>query len=224
MILLFDTSTPTGFLLVGQGARVLASASWQAEQSHSQKLIPQARIALEMAGITAAELTGIAVGVGPGSFTGLRVALSTAKGLAIALGLPIVAIPSLELFAAGIEVDTATIAATSDAFRGELYLGIYEKSGPVLSLVGEIRSVAPERAIEMIQAVGKPVLLTGTGYRRYQALFDAAFPQPHGEGDAQWAGRLHLVEHYVQEGRVIDPSAVLPFYVREAEAVEKLKK
>lgn len=237
VILLFDTSTPTGFLLVGGGARVLASATWQAEQSHSQKLIPQVRIALEMAGITESSLTHIAVGAGPGSFTGLRVALATAKGLAISLGLPIVAIPSLELFAAGVDVETGTIASTSDAFRGELYLGIYEKSGPALSLVGEIRSVTPERAIESIKELGKPAVMTGTGYQRYQPLFDAAFlPLPlgegrlsagilaEGEGEAHLTGLLHLAEHYVQEGRITDPAAVLPFYVREAEAVEKLKK
>lgn len=229
MILLFDTSTPKGLLLVGSDDHVLSSASWIAEQSHSQKLIPETRVALEMAGISAADVTHIAVGVGPGSFTGLRVAISTAKGLGISLGVPIVAIPSLKLFAAGSGVESGTIASTSDAFRGELYLGIYEKSGPTLSRVGEIRSLSPDRAIESIQALGKPVTLTGTGYRRYQSTFDSAFPplqlgEGRGEGEVHLLGLLHLAEHYIQEGRVTDPADVMPFYVREAEAVEKQKK
>lgn len=223
MILLFDTSTPAGLLLVGYRGQVLSSATWTAEQSHSQKLAPQIQIALEMAGITTSDVTHVAVGIGPGSFTGLRVALATAKGLGIALGVPLVALPSLVLFAAGRTAGEGNIAATSDAFRGELYLGIYEASGAELSLVGEIRSLTPERAIDAIRALGRPVTLTGTGYQRYQGLFDTAFP-PSPPQEFAWAGLLRLAEHAIQEGRISTPAEVLPLYVREAEAVEKQKR
>lgn len=229
VILLFDTSTPKGLLLVGGNGRVFSSATWVAEQSHSQKLIPQTRIALEMAGISASDLTHIAVGAGPGSFTGLRVALATAKGLAISLGLPLVAVPSLEFFASEVALESGVVASTCDAFRGELYLGIYKKSGATLSLLNEICSVTPEMAIEKIRAMGTQVVLTGTGYKRYQTLFDAAFA-PHslkneqGEGAVYFEGMLLLAEHHIHEGRITDPADVLPFYVREAEAVEKLNK
>lgn len=175
-----------------------------------------------MAGITSSDVTHVAVGVGPGSFTGLRVALSTAKGLGIALGVPLVAIPSLALFAAGCGAGDGVIAATCDAFRGELYLGVYETSGAALSLLGEIRSQTPERAIDAIRALGRPVTLTGTGYHRYQSLFDAAFPQPPAH-PFSWAGPLRLAEQAIQEGRISTPADVLPLYVREAEAVEKQK-
>ncbi len=222
MILLFDTSTPTGLLLVGDSGCVLASSTWSAEQSHSQKLPPQIRLALETTGITFADLTHIAVGVGPGSFTGLRVALATAKGLGIALKLPIVAIPSLEFFAAGIAIEDVCIASTTDAFRGEIYLGIYEKRGAALSTIGEVCSLRPGCAIEAIRAIGKPVVVTGTGYRRYPSLFDAVFP-PHATEGPRFPGILRLAEHHVLQGRIIDPAAVLPYYVREAEAVEKKK-
>lgn len=227
MILLFDTSTPTGLLLVGDNGRVLASATWLAEQSHSQKLPPKIQIALEMAGIPSSHLTHIAVGTGPGSFTGLRVAMATAKGLAISLGLPVVAIPSLELFAAGSGVEEGVIASTSDAFRGEIYLGIYERNGAALSLVGGVRSLTPECTVESIKSLGKPAVMTGTGYRRYQALFDSAIPPPSvrpavSNGGFHLVGLLHLAEQYVRKGRITDPAEVLPFYVREAEAVEKM--
>lgn len=229
MILLFDSSTPTGMLVLGKQGRVLSSATWTTEQSHSQKLQPQIDAALKHAGVAFSQLTHIAVGIGPGSFTGLRVALATAKGLGVALDIPIVAIPSLELFAAGCSAGTDYIMSTTDAFRGEVYVGIYDRV--TLKPVSEIRSMTPTLAIETIRNLQKSVTLIGTGYTRYKTQFDTAgvkyslftFTEaiPSKVKNQYLTPLLKLVETYISKGHSSNPADIQPYYVRDAEAVEK---
>lgn len=228
MILLFDTSTPTGYLALGNERQVVASAIWQAEQSHSSQLPPHIQAALKEAGLTAADLTHIAVGIGPGSFTGLRVALATAKGLGIALGIPIIAVASLKLFAAACRATTPQIVATTDAFRGELYLGIYEQSvgeGTARSFKQnqEIHSMTPADAITSLRHLTDPFTITGTGFARYESQFTNELgPIPFVPlTNPDFAGMLGVAAEHVQEKRFADPAAILPYYVRHAEAVEK---
>ncbi len=228
MILLFDTSTPTGYLALGDEKRVLATATWQAEQSHSRELPPQTNTALASAGMSIKDLTHLCVGIGPGSFTGLRVALATAKGLGIATGIPIIAIPSLTIFAAFSQTTTPYIVSTTDAFRGELYVGIFQHTaGPrPYHLVGEILSMPPTRAIEIIRNLDAPFTAIGTGMTRYATEFKNAlgdFPitsltTPY------FAGALQLAATYARDNRYQDPAVIQPFYVRQAEAVEKRRK
>lgn len=231
MILLFDTSTPTGYLALGDSSRVLAHAMWQAEQSHSRQLPPQIQSALAHGGITAAELTHIAVGIGPGSFTGLRVALATAKGLAISLNIPIVTLTSLKLFAAACRATTPQVVATTDAFRGELYIGIYEQTvgeGSTRSFKQkqDVLSMTPDAAIEILRQLRDPFTVTGSGFARYESQFTNALgPIPYVPlAEPDFAGMLTVASKHVQENRFADPAAILPYYVRQAEAVEKQRK
>lgn len=245
MILLFDTSTPTGLLVLGKQGRVLSSATWVVvsasrlqpfphppsiagspvsvtEKSHSQKLQPQIELALRQAGITLSQLTHIAVGIGPGSFTGLRVALATAKGLGVALGIPMVAIPSLALFAAGCVTDADTIISTTDAFRNEIYVATYQRE---LS-PAETKSMTPSHAIEQIQKIHGPLTLIGSGYLRYKAQFDEALQgrQVSPTSELHFPGMLALAERYIRQGDLSNPASLQPYYVRDAEAVEKRRK
>lgn len=230
MILLFDTSTPMGYLALGDASRVLAQATWQAEQSHSRQLPPQIQLALAHAGIAAADLSHIAVGIGPGSFTGLRVALATAKGMAISLNIPIVTLTSLKLFAAACRATTPQIVATTDAFRGELYVGIYEQAvgkGSARSFKQnqEILSMTPDAAIEALRLMRDSFTVTGSGFARYESQFTNVLgPIPYVPlTEPDFAGMLAVAAEHVQENRFADPSAILPYYVRHAEAVEKKK-
>ena len=231
MILLFDTSTPTGYLALGDGTRVLAQATWQAEQSHSRQLPPHIQAALAQTAVTTADLTHIAVGIGPGSFTGLRVALATAKGLAVTLNIPIVAVTSLKLFAAACRATTPQIVATTDAFRGELYMGIYEQvtgEGTVRSFKQnqEVLSMTPDNAIETIRQLSDPFTVTGSGFARYASQFTNALgPMPFVPlTDPDFAGMLGVAIEHIKEARFADPAAILPYYVRHAEAIEKQRK
>ena len=103
LYLAFDTSTPLGSVAVAAGADVLGRRELRRPAGHSSGLIPRIHEALEEGGVEPAELSGIVVGSGPGSFTGTRVAAATAKGLAHALEIPLWAFSSLEAGAAALD-------------------------------------------------------------------------------------------------------------------------
>ena len=103
MYLAFDTSTPLGSVCLGVGARVVAGKPLRGQGSHSSDLVPAIDAVLREAGADPSELSGLVVGAGPGSFTGVRVAAATAKGLAHALDVPLWAVSSLEVGAAAVD-------------------------------------------------------------------------------------------------------------------------
>ena len=107
LYLALDTSTSHGSVCVGVGNRVVAGRAIGGQGSHSSDLIPTIGGVLEEAGVDLSELDGLVVGAGPGSFTGVRVAAATAKGLAHALGIPLWAVSSLEAGAAAVDIDQA---------------------------------------------------------------------------------------------------------------------
>jgi tRNA threonylcarbamoyladenosine biosynthesis protein TsaB len=117
MYLAMDTSTSVGSVCVGVGSRVVAQRMIHGQGSHSADLIPTIGGVLTEAGADLSELAGLVVGAGPGSFTGVRVAAATAKGLAHALDIPLWAVSSLEAGAAAVDIDEAELAALSEEER-----------------------------------------------------------------------------------------------------------
>lgn len=116
-LLALDTSGSSGFVAVGEGARVLARARLDRKGQHASRLLPAIHRVLGEAGLEPGDLAGVVVGEGPGSFTGVRVAAATAKGLARGLGVPLWAVSSL---AAGAVADLAVAPSGGDggAVRG----------------------------------------------------------------------------------------------------------
>ncbi|AWB43625.1 tRNA (adenosine(37)-N6)-threonylcarbamoyltransferase complex dimerization subunit type 1 TsaB [Paenibacillus sp. CAA11] len=109
--LVMDTATATLVVAVMERGRVLAEHNMLAERGHAEYLLPACADVLQAAGITRSELTGIAVGVGPGSYTGIRIAVTAAKTLAWSLGLPVAGISSLEALALGAYAKGAGLTA-----------------------------------------------------------------------------------------------------------------
>lgn len=118
MLLAIDTSTHYASVAVHDGQRLLSERTWLANQDHTRTLLPNVQGVLDAAGATLSKLSGLAVALGPGSFNGLRVGLSTVKGFAIALDLPVIGVGTLELVAE--EYDLPVV--TTSAGRGQVYL------------------------------------------------------------------------------------------------------
>lgn len=122
MYLALDTSTPLGSVCVGEGSRVMARGVIRGQASHSSKLIPTIGTVLGEARVGLSDLVGLIVGAGPGSFTGVRVAAATAKGLAHTLGIPLWAVSSLEAGAAAVDVEEAAQIEEEDRARSRYVL------------------------------------------------------------------------------------------------------
>ncbi len=126
MIVAIDSSTDTASLALAQD-KVLAETSWRCGQNHSVELLPRLTRLLEEAKVSLKDTSLVVVAKGPGSFNGLRVGLSTAKGLAFSLDVPIIGISSLETEAYGHAHSGLPVCPVFNAGRGEIAIALYQK-------------------------------------------------------------------------------------------------
>jgi tRNA threonylcarbamoyladenosine biosynthesis protein TsaB len=140
-VLGLDTSTTTASIAVLDGDRVLATATRNTHRRTSDVLVAVDE-ACRTAGVTAHELDAIAVGAGPGSFTGLRIGMATGKGIAFATGRPLWAVSSLAALALEAPGD-GVIVAVLDARKGEFFAGTFDKRGGAVTSLGPERVLAP---------------------------------------------------------------------------------
>ena len=142
LILAFDTAAPVVSVAVHDGARVLGEAAGSGAMAHGELLAPAIADALEQAGVAMADVTDVAVGVGPGPFTGLRVGVVTALTLG-STGMTTHGVCSLDVVAAEVALDTPFIVAT-DARRKEVYWALYDRPPSTLRVQGGTPSVRIE--------------------------------------------------------------------------------
>ena len=160
MILAVDTCLAACSVAILDGDRVLGSRSEPMTRGHQERIAVLAREVAAEAGIKFADLTRIAVTVGPGSFTGLRVGLSFAKGLALALSIPCVGINSLEALAASADA-SGFVAGVLDAKMGQVYLQVFDSGKALMAPDALEVSVAIARLAELHS--GGPATLIGSG-------------------------------------------------------------
>jgi tRNA threonylcarbamoyl adenosine modification protein YeaZ len=138
MLLAIDTSTDTASLALVQDSQVLAELTWRCEQNHSVELLPRLADLLGRSKSNLQSINCIIVAKGPGSFNGLRVGVSTAKGLAFSLGIPIVGISTLEVEAYQHAETNLPICPIFNAGRGEIAAAIYQmKDNEWRQIIGE---------------------------------------------------------------------------------------
>ncbi|GAC1316170.1 MAG: tRNA (adenosine(37)-N6)-threonylcarbamoyltransferase complex dimerization subunit type 1 TsaB [Thermoleophilaceae bacterium] len=179
---------------------------------HSAALLPAIATLLERAGLGFDELSGVAVGCGPGAFTGLRIGIATARALAGSLGLPLHPVSSLAALALGIEAPLSL--AVIDARRGEVFAALYRdgdlRLGPLV-VPGE--ALAPALGSE-----GRQALAAGNGSLRFREALETA-----GVRVAPGDSPMHLVRalnvcRLASAAPAVPPEAVLPNYLRSPDA------
>ncbi len=125
MELAIDTSTETASVVLSLRGKVIAESSWQAGRNHTVELMPRLIQLLSQAGASLKDVGGIIVAKGPGSFSGLRVGMSVAKGLVLALGVPVVGISTLEVEAFPNAGTSLPVCPILDAGRGEIAAALF---------------------------------------------------------------------------------------------------
>jgi len=129
MLLAIDTSTDTASLALLQDGAVLAELTWLCGQNHSTQLLPRLAHLLNQADLSLQSVSGVIVAQGPGSYNGLRVGISTAKGLAFSLGIPLVGVSTLEAEAYQQAERGLPVCPVFNAGRGEIATAMYQKKG-----------------------------------------------------------------------------------------------
>lgn len=221
LILGIETATVQAGCAIGGHEGVLALAQSAKGKRHAESVVPQIQFICDQAKIDLSEISIVAVDIGPGLFTGMRVGIATAKALAHALGVPMIGVPSLDLVAFPVRFTQRLIAATIDARRGELYYAFYRQVPGGIQRLGEHSVGSPDDLASELLAVGEDILLVGDGAHRYLETFDGlskveladvGFSYPSAASLVQLAHARGLREQFSQ------PSEVEPLYLRKPDA------
>jgi tRNA threonylcarbamoyladenosine biosynthesis protein TsaB len=230
-ILAFDTSTPVASLALWEADDCLAEVSGTLGRRHSELLFSMLGHALQLASWDKHDIDMIAVGTGPGSFTGLRVGVATAQGLAYALDTPLTGVCSLDALALGATMPASYIASCLDARKGEVYVGLYAtdvtKGEPLLAgglvPIGPPRLLPPAVFAEELKALQAPIAMVGAGRLVYDSLFEEVLGEQlirplHKGFDNVRASHLAALAAQQPLDPERTPDRVLPLYIRPSEA------
>ena len=222
MILLgLDTSTPLASVALQVGDHIFERA--EKVTTYSERLLVLVDEVLKEAGVSMRDVHGIAVGAGPGSFTGLRIGLSTAKGLCLGTGANLVMISSLEVLAARAR---GRVVGAVDAFRGEIYVGLFDVDDHVRARSPELAAftVKPEALPALLAQHGGVDCFVGDGFVKYPVAIPVGATDTDGGAAVGPRGRelLHLASARFAANQVDDPRIASPSYVR-ASAPEEAK-
>jgi tRNA threonylcarbamoyladenosine biosynthesis protein TsaB len=212
-----DTSTPAASACVLRGDGEAFEMTPQAERlgrppAHATELMPALADVMERAGVGWGELRAIAVGVGPGTFTGLRIGIATARALATAAGVPLRRVSSLAALAAGIEPPLKL--PLIDARRGEVFAALFEGDGELWPPF----TAAPDELVARLREDGFTPVAAGDGSLRFRAMLEEAGIRVESEGsETHVVSALHIC-HLGEKAQDEPPEAVLPEYLREPDA------
>jgi tRNA threonylcarbamoyladenosine biosynthesis protein TsaB len=180
--------------------------------AHASELMPAVAEVMERAEVRWSDLAAIAVGVGPGTFTGLRIGISTARALAIASGLPLRRVSSLAALAAGIEAPVRL--PLIDARRGELFAALYEGDDELWAPF----AASPDDLIARVREAGLSPLAAGDGSIRFRGMLeDAGIPVAPDDSATHVVRALHVCR-LALGAQDEPPEAILPDYLREPDA------
>ena len=172
LVLGITTATQQVGCAIGGHEGVLASTHSARGKRHAETLAPAIDFLRTQARIELSEISAIAVDVGPGLFTGLRVGVAAAKAMAQALRVPMIPVSSLDLLAWPVRFSPKHIVACLDARRGEVFHATYRAVPAGVQRVSEPEVSTPEDCAAQIEALGAETLIVGDGYYRYRTAFD----------------------------------------------------
>lgn len=218
-----ETSTSTGSIAIWRGG-VVYEETQRIQGVHSERVLPAIARALDAAGATPEDVTALAVGSGPGSFTGVRIAASIAKGWASARGTPLFAYSSLLAVAAGVPAGQS-VCALFDARRGEVYGACYRCDPSGFSTVLEPGAWPMAALLELLAERDLDPVFAGEAAQLHGAMIERACGSgrilPSHLGMPRAASLLWLRSVAPDAGRVAEPAAWAPSYVRDWKVPEE---
>jgi tRNA threonylcarbamoyladenosine biosynthesis protein TsaB len=222
LILGIETSTPRTSVALGDETGIVAAVTLSGRHASHELVVPALEELFRWTELNRASLTGVAVGLGPGLFTGMRVGIATAKTLAQVLGIPVVGFASLDLVAFSYRHSRRLICSTIDAKRKELFYAFYRPVPGGVARETEFAVASADALAVELEVRNEDVLLVGNGalvYRRQ--LQEAGSNVEIAEGANAFPSAVAVVELAVPRfqreefDRVYD---LQPFYVRKSDA------
>ncbi|MEW6357574.1 MAG: tRNA (adenosine(37)-N6)-threonylcarbamoyltransferase complex dimerization subunit type 1 TsaB [Planctomycetota bacterium] len=216
-ILAIETSHRIGSIAAADGPNLLAEESFQEGMVHGRELVPRMKALVERIGWSPSSVELIAVSIGPGSYTGLRVGVTAVKTMAYGAGAAVVAVPSLDVLAHNAPTSAAGVCPVVDAKRKQVYTCLYDGER---RRQGEYRVAYPE---ELARGLARGAFILGDGLEQYAAVFNR-------DGiviadESLWRPRAAIVARLGYElytsGQREDYMSLVPMYLRRPVAEDK---
>lgn len=219
-ILALETSTEFGSIALLNHNETLAEICFGGGITHTERLLPALDWILKISRTPLSEIQALAVGVGPGSFSGLRIGMATVLGMAWAQKIPLLGVSSLKALAGNLPFFSGTVCPLIDARKGEIYWSLYRSENGTLSALAE-EKVSP--LAEILEAVTLPAIFLGTGALRYHRAIEAWKDGKARVGDPGLAYPCArqvgiLAGERLARGETDDPRTLMPNYIRKSEA------
>lgn len=224
-LLAIDTATRrVGVALGGpQGVvgQVELGSPTEGQPRHAEQLAPAIEYLCRETGVPLAHVSAVAVGIGPGMFTGLRVGVTTAKVLAQTLRVPIIPIPSLDLIAYPLRHASSLVVPVLDARRHEIYFALYQPVPGGLQRVSGYEIGTPDDLVGELVSRGREALIAGDGSVRFRDVFDEVdrveLAGP-GHSAPSLAALVELASARYEREEFCGPVEVAPMYLRKSDA------
>ncbi|MFT3984276.1 MAG: tRNA (adenosine(37)-N6)-threonylcarbamoyltransferase complex dimerization subunit type 1 TsaB [Lachnospiraceae bacterium] len=222
-LLAIDSSGLVATVAVIEEEQMLAEYTVNFKKTHSQTLVPMLNEITQMIELDLSTIDAIAVAKGPGSFTGLRIGSATAKGLGLALGKPIVAVPTVDALSCNVWGTDMLVCPLMDARREQVYTGIYAFEDGKHHIIKGQCAIAVEELCEELNKCGRKVLFLGDGVPVYREKLAALLTVPYEFAPAhmarQRAGALGILAmDYLRAGKTETAAEHKPDYLRLSQA------
>jgi tRNA threonylcarbamoyladenosine biosynthesis protein TsaB len=215
MLIAIDTATGYASLALHDGFRVRVEYTWESPRRHTVELLPRLVAALGQLNLGTDHLSGVALTRGPGSFTGLRVGMAVAKGLALAQGLPLVGVPTLDVVAAAQGRDRRPLCAVLQAGRGRICVAIYRWRDGEWQVRDETRLTT---WAALAEETTSPTLFCGevdaAGADTLATLGDLAVLLPAATRLRRAGFLAEMAWRRLNRGEVDDPVSLVPIYLQ----------
>ncbi len=218
MLLAIDTSTRSGGVALWENGAAVASLTWRSKFHHSEELMPAISSLLSSRRLTMRDLQGIGVALGPGGFSALRVGLSTAKGLAMPIGLPLVGVGTLEAEAHPWRSVGMAVQPILDLGRGNLATARFAMEGNAWQKVADEHIATPEELLASLQGAG-PTILCGEGVPSYNDALKDGLPagsmlMPFTTTASRLSALGEMAEAKLSEEEIPSMAGLEPLYLR----------
>lgn len=226
-ILGIDSSGLTASVALTENNILLAEYTVCYKKTHSQTLLPMLDEIIEMTETDLKQIDAIAVSAGPGSFTGLRIGSATAKGLGLALDIPIIPVPTVDALAYNLFGTSAVVCPIMDAKREQVYTGIYEFQDGKFIVLEQQNAVSLEELMLRLNKRGRETIFLGDGVAVYKDRIKQSLTVPfyfapgHLSGQRACAVAV-LGAAYFEEGKTESAKKHVPVYIRMSQAEREL--
>ncbi len=223
IILSIDSSTPVAGIAVSNGKNLLGEVMINTQNTHSEKLMPMVAQLLRDLQMSVQQIEAVAVTCGPGSFTGLRIGMATAKGIVQGGNKKLIAIPTLDTLAQNLNHYPGIICPIMNAQKKQVYTAIYKSGESGMERLSDYQAIEADKLAEQLLELGEPVWFTGDGVDAFAEVFRTKLGKNCRLADGNTvlprAGALAmLAAERAEQGQFDDLYQAELIYIRKSEA------